>query len=182
MKKLIILLIIAAVITTIVFVAKGVIQDIDKVTNVEEKYLQVEISKELTSMLSTKLLEASNEIQSNKNDLSSAYNETRLIEGYLVSGEFIKPEKDSKQIASFDGGSMVYKVYYINVDKFSEEDHLYGNGTNLNSGDVFTLEPKVQILEDGTEKSTGVYELKYYNSEKKAEVIEEIELYATNKT
>ena len=40
----------------------------------------------------------------------------------------------------------------------------------------------MNVLEDGTEKSTGKYELKYYDENKKATVVDEFELYKTNKT
>lgn len=182
MKKLMILLIIIGVIAVVVFIVKNVVNDIDKVTNVEEKYLQVEISNDLNKLLSSKLVEASSIIQGTKNDLSTAYYENKLLDEYLVAQDLVKPDEKSDQVLSADGNGKVYKVYYINVDKFSEEEHLYGNGKNLESGDVFTLEPKITVLEDGTEKSTGIYEFKYYDSEKKSTIIEEIELYATNKT
>lgn len=182
MKKLMVLLIIVGVITVVVFVARNVVKDIDKVTNVEEKYLQVEISKDLNKLLSSKLVEASSIIQGTKSDLSTAYYENKLLDEYLIVEGFVKPDEKSTQIISADGNDNVYKIYYINVDKFSKEEHLYGKGKNLESGDVFTLEPQIILLEDGTEKSTGIYNLKYYNSEKEPIIIEEIELYATNKT
>lgn len=180
--KIILILIIIAVFVVAGFVLKDVVKDIDKVVGVEEQYLQVHISEELNSKLSAKLVEASQAIANTSNDISSVYYENKLIDEYLIVEELIKADETSTQITSFNDAGKVYKVYYINVDKFSKEENLYGKGTSLETGDVFTLEPITTVLEDGTEKSTGKYELKYYDENKKATVVDEFDLYATNKT
>lgn len=181
-SKIVLILIIIGIFVGAGFVLQGVVKDIDKVTEVEEHYLQVEISKELNSILANKLVEASQSITNTSNDISSVYHENKLIDEYLIPEEFIKHDEDSEQVTTVNDAGKVYKIYYINVEKFSKEDNLYGNGTSVETGDVFTLEPIVTTLEDGTEKSTGKYELKYYDANKKVTVIEELELYATNKT
>lgn len=181
-SKIILILIIAVVIIGAGFIIQEVVKDIDKVTEVEEHYLQVEISKELNSRLSSKLVEASQAIANTSNDISSIYYENKLIDEYLIIEGLIKPDENSEQVTTVNDTGKVYKIYYINVEKFSKEDNLYGKGTSVETGDVFTLEPVIITLEDGTEKSTGKYELKYYDVNKKTTVIEELELYATNKT
>ena len=180
--KIILVLIIIAVFVVAGFVLKNVVKDIDKVVDVEEQYLQVEISKDLNSRFSNKLVEASQAIANTSNDISSIYYENKLIDEYLIQEELIKPDESSEQISTVNDVGMVYKVYYINVEKFSNEENIYGKGTSVETGDVFTLEPIVNVLEDGTEKSTGKYELKYYDENKKATVVDEFELYKTNKT
>lgn len=180
--KIILILIIIAVFVVAGFVLKNVVKDIDKVVDVEEQYLQVHISEELNSILSSKLVEASQAIANTSNDISSVYYENKLIDEYLITEGFIKPDKNSEQITTFNDSGKVYKIYYINVEKFSEDENLYGKGTSIETGDVFTLEPITTTLEDGTEKSTGKYELKYYDENKKATVVDELELYVTNKT
>lgn len=180
--KIVLILIIIAIFVCAGFVGKDLVKEIDKVTDVEEHYLQVEISKDLNSRLSAKLVEASQAIVGTSNDISTVYYENKLIDEYLIVEGLIKADETSEQISSVNDTGKVYKIYYINVEKFKKQDSIYGKGTSIETGDVFTLEPKTITLEDGTEKSTGIYELKYYDAEKKATVVEELELYKTNKT
>ena len=181
-SRIILIFIIIAAFCIAGFVLQGVVKDIDKVTVVEEQYLQVHISEELNSMLSSKLVEASQAISGTSNDISTVYYENKLIDEYLLKDGFIKADETSNQITSFNDAGLVYKIYYINIEKFSKEENLYGKGTTIETGDVFTLEPIITTLEDGSEKSTGKYELKYYDTDKKSTVIEELELYKTNQT
>ena len=180
--KVILVLIIIAVFVVAGFVLKNVVKDIDKVVDVEGQYLQIEISKDLNSRLSNKLVEASQAITNTSNDISSVYYENKLIDEYLILEGLIKPDETSKQISTVNDMGLVYKIYYINVEKFSKKENIYGKGNTVETGDVFTFEPITIFLEDGTEKSTGKYELKYYDENKKVTVVEEFELYKTNKT
>ena len=181
-SKIILILIIIAIFVCAGFVGKDVIKEIDKVNNVEEHYLQVEISKDLNSRLSEKLVEASKAISGTSNDISSVYNEIKLIDEYLITEGLIKADEKSGQIITANDSGKVYKIYYIVVSEFSEDEHFNGKGTTIETGDVFTLEPVVTTLEDGTEKSTGKYELRYYDADKKVTIIEELEFFKTNKT
>lgn len=181
-SKIILVLIIIAIFVCAGFVGKDVIKEIDKVSNVEEHYLQVEISKDLNSRLSEKLVEASKVISGTSNDISSVYNEIKLIDEYLITEGLIEADEESEKIKTANDSGEAYKRYYIVVSKFSKDEHFNGKGTTIDTGDVFTLEPIVTTLEDGTEKSTGKYELKYYDADKKVTVIDELELYKTNKT
>ena len=182
LSKIILILIIVAIFVCAGIVGKDVLKNINKVNNVEEHYLQVEISKELNSRLSEKLVEASKAISGTSNDISSVYCESKIINEYLIPEGLIKADEDAGKVKTANDTGEVYKRYYIVVSKFSEEEHFNGNGTTIETGDVFTLESVLTTLEDGTEKSTGKYELKYYDTDKKATVIEELELYKTNKT
>ena len=82
-SKIILVLIIIAIFVCAGFVGKDVIKEIDKVSNVEEHYLQVEISKDLNSRLSEKLVEASKAISGTSNDIGTVYCESKIIDEYL---------------------------------------------------------------------------------------------------
>ena len=181
-SKIILILIIIAIFVCAGLVGKDVLKEFNKVTNVEEHYLQVEISEDLNSRLSEKLVEASKAISGTSNDISTVYCETKLIDEYLIPEGLIKADEEASKIKTANDLGEVYKRYYIVVNKFSADEHFNGKGTTIETGDVFTLEPVITTLEDGTEKSTGKYEFKYYDTDKKATVIEELELYKTNKT
>lgn len=182
LSKIILILIIVAIFVCAGIVGKDVLKNINKVNNVEEHYLQVEISKDLNSRLSEKLVEASKAISGTSNDIGTVYCESKIINEYLIPEGLVKEDEQSEKIKTANDSGEIYKRYYIVVSKFSEDEHFNGKGTTVETGDVFTLEPIVVTLEDGTEKSSGKYELKYYDTDKKVTVIEELELYKTNKT
>ena len=180
--KIILILIIIAIFVCAGLVGKNLIKEIDKVTEVEEHYLQVEISKDLNSRLAEKLVEASQAISGTSNDISTVYYENKIIDEYLIPEGLIVADEESGKLMSANDAGEVYKRYYIVVNKFSKDEHPNGKGTTIETGDIFTLEPIIQKLEDGSEKSTGRYEFKYYDLDKKVTIIEELELYKTNKT
>ena len=66
------------------------------------------------------------------------------------------------------------------------ENDKYGIGKKIEDGNIFTLEAKTetQTNEDGTEKivSTGEFELKYYDKNSKAKVLETFQLYRTKES
>lgn len=149
-----------------------------RATTVELEYSKTEVEEQIEMIVNDKLMESYSAAQNDSSDLSSHYKESILIPEFIESG-YITPDTDSAivtDVLSEMVETPLYSIYIVNASAISDNVGIYGQG-NLNEGDVFTLEVKT----DETGKSTGEYDLKYYeigNSE--GEVLTTVSLYQSN--
>ena len=160
---------------------------VTKAAKVEEEYSKTEVSEALAKYLHDKLLDASNQIKGTTNDISTIYNENNLIpflensnESEVPGIDCIDAYENAEKVQNASGDGEVYTIYIIKPKTLSSEVDSHGNG-NMDTGDVFTLEPIIQEVE-GVKKSTGKYEVKYYNSNKEVSVIDTVDLYLNNQS
>ena len=174
---IIILLIIAGVAISFVIGDNGILT---KATTVELEYSKAEVEEKFEKIVNDKLMESYAAIQNGNPDISSYYKESILIPEFIEKG-YIFPDTDSpivSDVLSEMTEPPLYSIYTVNVSAISDGDDIgaYGKG-NLSEGDVFTLEVKT----DETGKSTGEYELKYYETaESDGEVLTTVNLYQSN--
>lgn len=180
------IVVIVAIVGAVIYFVTNKVEDVEKV---EEEYSKTEVAEALEKQVNSKILDASKEIQDTKEDLSTTFNENRLI-AYLdneASSEenpgidCIDAYEKAEKIQNAKEDGEVYTIYIIKPEALSDKVVKYGAGT-FEIGDVFTLEPITETKEDGTKKSTGSYEIKYYDSDKNWEVIETVDLYLTNQS
>jgi len=159
---------------------------VDDVNKVEEEYVKTEIAEAFEKEIHNKLLEAYKQIEGTQNDISTTFNENILI-AYLDNKsdniespgiDYIDVNESIEKVLNVSEDGEVYKKYVIKPESISNDISEYGNGS-IEDGDVFTLEPILITKEDGTVKSTGRYEIKYYDSDNIVTVLESVELYLT---
>lgn len=171
---IIVLLILAGVSISILTGDNGVLT---KATTVELEYSKAEIEEAFGLKVNLKLMEAYDAVKDNGADISTAYNEAILSD--FTSKGYITPIGTSKITGVL--GEDVYKIYQVNVASLSDKVDAYGKGTATDTGtnkDVFTLE--VKPSEDDSAKSSGQYDLKYYDVDGNSEVLSTYLLYRTN--
>ena len=173
---LIVLIILAGISVYLMIGDNGVLT---KAATVELEYSKTEVEEQFEMLVNDKIMEAYSQVQNDKSDISGHYKESILIPKFIEEG-YITPDTTSSTVQDVLGEMVetkLYSIYIINVSKLSDKIDLYGKGENISTGDVFTLEVKT----DETGKSTGEYELKYYeqpNSE--GEVLTTFSLYLSN--
>ncbi len=191
MKSLIIIvMILLIIIGIIVYIITGNKGIVTKATEVELEFSKTEVAENFEKKVNNKLLEAYNQVKNTTNDISTIYNENNLIQYFdnsqthetLPGIDCIDSDNNSVKIMNASENGEVYEIYYIKPQVLSSEVTKYGLGKNLETGDVFTLEVIKMTKEDGTIKSTGEYEIKYYDSSKNSTIIGKIVLYKTNKS
>lgn len=172
---IIVLLILAGVSISILTGDNGVLT---KATTVELEYSKAEIEEAFGLQVNEKLMEAYSIVQDTNEDISTQYKESTLIPYF--SSKYMTKDADAKVVqdvlGEMTGENALYSVYIINPLSLSDKVDLYGKGTEKSDNDVFTLE--VKTTEDG--KSTGEYELKYYDADGNSEVLSTYLLYRTN--
>lgn len=172
---IIVLLILAGVSISFVIGDNGILT---KATTVELEYSKAEVEEKFEKIVNDKLMESYSAIQNDNSDISSHYKESILIPEFIENG-YITPDTDSQVVTDVLSEMIdppLYSIYIINVSAISDDVGIYGKG-NLSEGDVFTLEVKT----DETGKSTGEYELKYYETaESEGEVLTTVNLYQSN--
>jgi len=186
LSLLLTLIIIAAIIYGIYYFLN---KKLNTVVKVEEEYSKTEVAELLAKTINAKIVEASKQNEGTTNDISTNFNENNLI-SYLDNKssnencagiDCIDPYEKSEKIQNASGDGEVYTIYIIKPEVLSEN---INNGIkgNFEDGDIFTLEPIINTQEDGTKKSTGSYEIKYYDTDKKSTVVETVDLYLTKQS
>ena len=191
---LIIVAILAGVAAVAVFLVKG---DNGVITNVEKmelNYAKTEVSESLQTVINSEKVKASNKITGTKNDISTEFNEIKLI-NYLTAqtGEEENPginclskEEKAIEIKTVKEDGVIFDKYRVDAKVLSNEIEDYGKGKSISEGDVFTLEAITdEVTPEGAEpyqKSTGKFELKYYDENGNADLIETFDLYLTNQS
>lgn len=173
---IIVLLILAGVSISIMMGDNGIVT---KATTVELEYSKAEIEEKFEMLVNDKLMEAYASIQNSGTDISNFYKESILIPNFIESG-YITADTTSNTVSDLLGemtGTPLYSRYIINVNVLSDKVDLYGKGTSIETGDIFTLEVKT----DEAGKSTGEYDVKYYeNSDSEGEILTTFSLYLSN--
>lgn len=184
---IIVLLILAGVSISAVMSDNGIV---GRASEVDVKYSKVEVKEGLFMKINEKVIEAYKQIDGTSNDISTTYNEDIMIP-YLENTEddatapgidWVDADLNSEKVTNVTGDGEVYKIYYIKALKVSDDVKNYGKGTDVTTGDVFTLEPQLKTDENGVVSTTGKYEIKYYDYDKNPEVIDVVDLYLTNKS
>lgn len=183
--SVIVLLILAGVSISFIMGENGVVT---KAVTMDQELSKAEM-EEAVGMLINDLLIAgyaeSQEPDSNKT-INDCFNEEIVLE-YLLNPDngleanvsYILPDtsiSEDEMIATLndDTQKIICPIYYISVPNISTKTSRYGNGTDKSSGNVYTLEVKYEPVEKDDEtilKSTGAYELKYYDKEGKEELL-----------
>jgi hypothetical protein len=182
---IIVLLILAGVTMSMISGENGIIT---KVSKVEIEYSKGEIRELLLLQVNAKLLKASEKIDGTSEDISKYFNE-KLVIDYLSGVQTededeespgvncLTPDPTATTIKAVNGEDDIYTVYIIDPLALSDSVDSYGKGKSLADKDVFTLEV---MQENG--KSTGQFELKYYDNDGNSTVIETLTLYLTNQS
>jgi hypothetical protein len=190
---IIILLILAGVTITMVSGDNGVIT---KATKVELEYSKAEVRELLLAQINSILLKASAKIEGTSTDISTEFNEAKVID-YLINGDTedsenpgikcLLKDEDVEKVKTVKEDAEIFAVYIIDSSKLSDSIGSYGAGRSFtDKKDVFTLEVITEDAsnEDGStyKKSTGEFELKYYDNNGDSTVIETVSLYLTNQS
>lgn len=173
---------------------------VTRAINSDIKYAKAEVYEKLFQEVNNELVKAADYAVDNSVDISSIFNEKILIS--LLSGighddsegiHCLTKEPTAIEVPSVleDEDFKVASVYIIDPVALSSGVTNCGKGKKLADKDVFTLEvvleevtPQVgegETPRDPYQKSTGKFDLKYYDKDGKAEVISTITLHATNK-
>ncbi|MCI8309757.1 MAG: hypothetical protein HFJ45_06190 [Clostridia bacterium] len=167
---------------------------ITKVNKVEVEYSKAEVGEKLVAIVHGEVVKASEKISGTSNDISTVFNEKILISfltGTLENEEnpgieCLTVEPSATQIRTVLEDGEISNIYIINPKALSDKVDIYGKGKSLEDKDVFTLEAITEEItaEDGSiyTKSTGKFEIKYYDYEGKSSVIETVDLYLTNQS
>lgn len=173
---IIVLVILAGVSISIMMGDNGIVT---RATTVELEYSKAEVEEKFEMLVNDKLMEAYAAIQNDNSDISNYYKESILIPSFIESG-YITADTTSNTVSDFLGEMVetpLYSRYIISVSALSDNVDLYGKGTSISEGDVFTLEVKT----DEAGKSTGEYDVKYYESPNtEGEVLTTFSLYLSN--
>ena len=159
------------------------------------KAIKSEIEYTKAHAINGELVKAADKTIEKSEDISSIFNEKvllGLLTGETESEDFdmkcLTVEPTSELVKTVSEKDEISTVYIINPTKLSSKLVNCGKGKKLSDNDVFTLEV---ILEEVTpegndaepyKKSTGKFKLKYYDADGKEDVIDELTLYATNKS
>ena len=163
------------------------------------KLLGGEVRDHILLLLNTELRSASSDIAGTTDDISTRFNEPKLINYLQGNHNYSNTEHDEVEVikcieeleGSIDitpkGGEGVIKdKYRVIVDELCTESDKYGIGKTIDEGNIFTLEAQTeeQTNEDGSKKivSTGNFDLKYYDKNQKVTVLETVSLYLTNQS
>lgn len=177
---------------------------ISKTIKMDVETTQGEVRDHLLSLINVELRSASSDIVGTTDDISTRFNEPKLINFLQGNHNYsdtdhdetevikcIEEFSDSKTIipkAGGDSGIEIKDKYRIIVDDLCTESDKYGTGKTIENGNIFTLEAitEKEINEEGVETgnilSTGNFELKYYDKDGKSEVLEKVSLYLTNQS
>jgi hypothetical protein len=157
---------------------------ITKATQVELKYSKGEIKEALSLEINAQLVEASSHISGTTEDISKYFNEESMINYLQNTLQCITPETElesDKVIPVLSDEAILYKRYIITPTVLASSVDTYGKG-NVDASDpdklydLFVLE----VEYDETNKSTGKYELKYYDLDGESELIDTYNFYITN--
>lgn len=196
---IIVLVILAGVSISYVLGDHGVIT---KAAQMEEETSKGEVRDRLLLLLNSELLSASADIVGTTDDISTRFNEPKLInflkghknfEGKEYAEEdciecleeFDGTEDGVQEITPKSGGETKIKTKYrIIPDDLCPETDRYGTGKHIKDGNIFTLEAVYdEIKEDGTVTGyDGTFQLKYYDKEHKEIVLEKVKLYMNNQS
>ena len=196
---IIVLIILAGVSITYVVGDHGVIT---KAAEMEEETSKGEVRDRFLLLLNSELLSASADIVGTTDDISTRFNETKLInflkgnrnyEGKEYAEEdcincieeFEGSSDGVEEIKPKDGGDTKIKTKYrVIPDDLCPETDRYGTGKHIADGNIFTLEAVyTEIGDDGTPTGyDGSFELKYYDKEHKEIVLETVKLYMNNQS
>ena len=170
---------------------------ITKATKMEDETAKAEVRDHFLKLLNSELVSASNDIVGTTDDISTRFNEPKLI-NFLKGNpnytgentesdvktcieEFQEGTEDVKPKAG--DGTIKTKYRVISDDLFKESDK-YGRGKSIKDGDIFTLEAVCESIgEDGTPIGyDGKFQLKYYDKDGKETIIDTLSLYLTNQS
>ena len=163
------------------------------------KLLGGEVRDHILLLLNTELRSASSDIAGTTDDISTRFNEPKLINYLQGNHNYSNTEHDEVEVikcieeleGSIDinpkGGEGIIKdKYRVIVDELCTESDKYGVGKTIDEGNIFTLEAQTeeQTNEDGSKKivSTGNFDLKYYDKNQKVTILETVSLYLTNQS
>lgn len=158
-----------------------------------------EVRDHIQSLINEELRSASSDIKGTTDDISTRFNEAKLINFLSGNKNYNGTDHDevnvvkcledldgSIDIIPKNGEGTIKDKYRVIVKDLCTENDKYGIGKKIEDGNIFTLEAKTetQTNEDGTEKivSTGEFELKYYDKNSKAKVLETFQLYRTKES
>ncbi len=172
---------------------------VTKTLKMDTETTESEVRTHLQSLINIELRSASSDIAGTTDDISTRFNEPRLINFLSGNRNYNGTEHDEtnvvKCIEDIEGSSDIFPKagdgtikdkYRVIIKELCTESDKYGTGKKIEDGDIFTLEAKVekQTQEDGTEKtvSTGEFELKYYDKNGNSTVLETFLLYQTKQS
>lgn len=158
-----------------------------------------EVRDQFLSLLNIELVSASEDIKGSSVDISTRYNEIKLInflKGNLnyegtehVENDVIKCieefEGDKDEVIDLipkAGEGVVKSKYRIIASALCPEGNKYGTGKHIIDGNIFTLEAIIGKDENDNDVYEGKFELKYYDKDHKETVIETVDLYLTNQS
>lgn len=194
---IIVLVILAGVSISYVLGENGVIT---KASEMEEETSKGEVRDRFLLLINSELLSASSDIVGTTDDISTRFNEPKLINflkgnpnytGENAEGDCIKcieefSDEKTNEVEVFNpkgGGGTIKTKYRIIPDELCPETDRYGTGKNIKDGNIFTLEAVLTEVENGTATGyDGKFELKYYDKEGKSTVLETVNLYLTNQS
>lgn len=194
----IVLLILAAVSLSTLVGNNGILA---RAATVEEEYSKGELEEQFIMIVNQKLIDAYKIISINTEsdeDISTQFNEEILI-NYLTDPNGDNSNDDAyieigynastitPVIAPDDSTFVLYNLYYIYASRVVSNIDSIGTGENDGTlKNVFMLEAITieEADEDGNTitKSTGEYNIVYYNSSSETDVIASVYLYLTNKS
>lgn len=182
---IIILLILAGISISALIGENGILT---KATTVDREFSKGEVQENLAMLINERLINAYKLVGENGNveDISTYFNEGNLI-NYLEGNsddndtEYMYHLDNINNVETIYGvlGETVYTIYYLNASTISPEVKRIGKGDPEEAlKDIFTLE--VIKDENDSSKSSGSYNVIYYDTKGNAETLVTIELYKTN--
>lgn len=183
---IIVLLILAGVSLSFLMGDNGVVT---KAISSDIKYAKAEVYEKLFQEVNSELVKAADYAVENSVDISTVFNEKILIS--LLSGvdhedsegiHCLTKDPTAQDVKSLleDEDFKVATVYIIDPVALSSGVTKYGKGKKLADKDVFTLEVILQG-EEPNQKSSGEFELKYYDKNGNSEVISTLTLHTSVK-
>lgn len=175
---IIVLLILSGITIIAVIGEDGVLT---RAVTADQKFSKAEMEEAFGMLINDLLIEGYAKSQESQNlTIDDCFNE-KIVLDFLLDKEngleenygYIRiPDEtitDDKMVLPKNDGEKIYPLYYINLSNISSKNSKYGIGTNIDSGNVYTLEVQTEDItnDDGTvsKKSTGIYALKYYDNE-----------------
>lgn len=192
---LIILILLAGVSVAYVVGDNGVVSNTIKM---DLEATEGEVRDHLLVHLNEEILAASNKISGTTEDISTAYNEIKVI-NYLKGNqnypdteyaesnatkcieEFENSEINGVQdITPKSGEGTIKSKYRVIATELCPDGDRYGVGKNISDGNIFTLEAVYN--QEKPEEYDGKFELVYYDREHKRNVLDTVSFYMTNKS
>ena len=207
----IIIVVLVAIAGVAIYFVTGDDGVVSNAVKMEEETTRGEVRDHFLSLINEELVAVSAIINNTKDDISSKFNEPNLInflngnknfegenaeketidcldEYQPASGESITVKTIIPKAGAERSDIQVKNIYRVDSSKLCKEGNIYGTGKTIKEGNIFTLEAitESQKNEDGAETgellSTGQFELKYYDRNGKATVLETVSLYLTKQS